>query len=105
MALALKQATKTISVAGTAEPIFPSHIPATSITIQADSLNTGDVYIGNSDVDSTNGFALCPGGSYPLTGDQIRGITEGMYLDEIYADTDTNDNKIVIIYFVRHKPA
>ena len=54
--------TTTVTTAGTAVQLFDTaNSYADSIRIKALSTNTGLVYIGMSDVDSTKGFALVKG--------------------------------------------
>ena len=56
---------KTVAVAGTAEALVGS-TTAKSVTIKALIANTGVIYVGNSGVLSTNGFALAAGDTISL---------------------------------------
>lgn len=64
MRIGLGTFVKTIDVNNTAEPFRTAGQPpvfAQEIMIMADSSNLNPVYIGGSDVTSTNGFPLSPG--------------------------------------------
>lgn len=55
---------KTVTTAGTAEPLVASSTPITGkVVIRALDGNTGAVYIGDDGVDSTNGYTLEVSGS------------------------------------------
>lgn len=86
----------TISSAGTRQQITTSNIAAMSVIIQADSLNTGKIYIGDSTVTSSNGIELSAGDSFILNPEFLgeREVT----LSDIYVDTETNDNIARIQY-------
>lgn len=102
MALMLIQlGTVTVSTAGTAVALKTGdEISATSIMLQADSNNTGNIYYGDSAVDST-GLFLGPGESVPIGGTSIRGITEGLFLNDIYIDSDADGNAVRVGYYKR----
>lgn len=53
---------KAVTAAGTAEALAAEETPLTSgVRIKAHSDNTGVIYVGDSSVDSTNGFILAAG--------------------------------------------
>ena len=52
---------KTVAAAGTAELLKTAESEVNVITIKAESTNTGYIYVGDADVDSTNGFILSAG--------------------------------------------
>lgn len=52
---------KTVSSAGTAEPLVGSSTEARQVIIKALSGNTNNVYVGDSSVDSSNGYVLASG--------------------------------------------
>ena len=91
----------TVTTAATAVPLTSTARPASTIFIQADKLNAGDIYVGDSTVDSTNGIVLEPGATLPLSGDQIRGITEGLILSDIFIDADTDGNSVRVYFLAR----
>lgn len=59
-----------VSTAGTNEPLNGGTTISTAangeLAIRADSGNAGNIYVGDSDVDSTNGFVLAAGESVSL---------------------------------------
>jgi hypothetical protein len=67
---------KTVAVAGTAEPIMTTNQYGYLI-IKALASNTNDVYVGNSTVDSTNGYPLEAGESVAVALDGLQNV----YLD------------------------
>lgn len=74
-------ASKTITTAGTAEVLGSSQV-CRSIYIRAKSTNTGNVYVGTSNVDSTLALKdLGPGDSVELS---------VLNIDQLYLDVDTN---------------
>jgi len=71
---------KNVSSAGTAEALG-SATDIISVTIKAKSSNTGNIYVGGSDVSSSNGLILEPGDAVSLD------IND---LSTVYIDADTN---------------
>jgi hypothetical protein len=57
---------KTVSTAGTAEALSASQAILQGVTIKALSDNTGNIYVGDSSVDDTNGYVLASGEVLPL---------------------------------------
>jgi hypothetical protein len=71
---------KDVAAAGTAEALGgPTAI--VSVTIKALGDNTGNIYVGDSSVDSSNGFILEPGDSVSLDIDD---------LSDVYIDAQVN---------------
>jgi len=56
----LTSAEKLVTTAGTSEALAAS-IAVKAVTIHALSGNTNDIFVGGSDVDSSNGFIMEPG--------------------------------------------
>jgi hypothetical protein len=71
---------KTVASAGTAE-VLGSSTTTTSIAIKALHGNGGMVYVGDSGVDSSNGFVLDAGDGIVMEVDNLA---------DIYIDVDTN---------------
>jgi len=78
----------TVSSAGTAVQLSAAPEAVRRISVTAQSGNTGDIYLGKSDVDSTNGKTLSPGESVTL---DFSPGTEP--LDTFYVDAATNGDK------------
>ena len=79
---------KTVSVAGTAELLLTSTFTQ-SVTIKALSGNTGDVYVGDSGVTSSNGYPLSPGETISMDADHQEVL--------FYIDVDTNGEGVAYI--------
>jgi hypothetical protein len=79
---------KTVTSAGTAEAIASS-TAIESVTIKALADNTGNIYVGDSGVDSTNGFVLAAGETVSLDIDNLA---------DVYIDAGTNDDGVSFIY-------
>ena len=75
---------KTVAAAGTAEALSSTPQRVLSLAIIAKSSNTGQVYVGGSDVDSSTNGGMAPGDSLELSGGNA------MDLADIYIDVDTN---------------
>lgn len=91
----------TVASAGTAEQIDSTQIPVTSIFIEASDTNTGNIYIGDSTVSSSDGIPLAAGQSLSLGSDMIPRQADELYLSDLYIDADTNGNEARISYIKR----
>lgn len=81
---------KTVTSAGTAEALASSTSSA-SVTIRALGTNTGQVYVGDSGVDSTNGYQLDAGDTVSLDIDNV---------SDVYIDVDTSTEGVTYLYVV-----
>lgn len=91
----------TVTTAGTRVQITSSDIRATSVTIQADAANTGDMYVGDSTVASNKALTLDARESVSLNGDTVAGNTEEFNLSEIYVDSSVNGESVHVFYLGR----
>ena len=89
MAINRVQAVKSVTTAGTAEPLSDAPVGFTEVLIQAEFGNTGNVFIGNSDVDSTNGIVLIQGATIEIQGGD---------LNTIYIDSANNGDGVRLFY-------
>ena len=75
---------QSVSSAGTAEALSTSSDlsvgSGAEVAIRANDDNTGSIYVGGSDVDSSNGFVLSAGESVAL---QVADVSD------VYIDADT----------------
>jgi len=81
---------KNVTAAGTAETLVASSTIVDSVTIKAKSANTGDIYVGGSDVDSTHGIVLDAGQA-----------VNNMVCDDlinVYVDSSVNGEGVEYIY-------
>jgi hypothetical protein len=74
---------KTVAAAGTAETLHTGQ-RVTQVTIIAKVANTGQVYVGGSDVASTTNDGLDAGDSLEIT------ANGWLDLKDVYIDADTN---------------
>ena len=74
---------KTVTAAGTAEALASAQ-RVRSVTIIAKTTNTGQVYVGGSDVASTTNDGLNPGDELEIPADNW------LDLADLYVDVDTN---------------
>jgi len=79
---------KAVTTAGTAVILLAATITDT-LTIKALAGNAGDIYVGNSTVDSTNGFPLSPGETVSLDIDHNA--------DNVYIDAATSGDGVAFI--------
>jgi len=84
--------TRTVTTAGTAVQLTSASTPCKSVIIQGDVDNTGTIYVGGSDVDSTtqNGYALDSSAPIAIEIDN---------LNKIYIDATSSGEKVGFIYF------
>lgn len=92
----------TITTGGVAEQAGSAATPVTSMTLQAEDTNTGNVYIGGSNVTAANGQALTPGNTCEITADSIgRGSAEEFLINEVWINSSTSGNVVRIAVFQR----
>lgn len=77
---------KTVTAAGTAEALGSGLFK--SVSIIAKTGNTGQVYVGGSDVDSDTNDGLDSGDALNLSDDR------GINLAEVYVDVDTSSEGV-----------
>lgn len=93
---------KTVALAGTAEPLIAINTIIQSIVIQAESDNSGKIYIGNNTVSSTNTVALTAGNSLDFSGDSMgMGGDYEFDLSQIYIDADTDGDGVTVLFITR----
>lgn len=106
MPFKLKQHNITIDSAGTAKAISLTPILTHSVSITAHVTNTGDVHIGDDNVESSSetGTLLTPGENLEITATSYEGDTELIELSKIFVDADTSGNKVCVSYAERVFP-
>lgn len=98
MAYGPQTSTATVTTAGTRVRLSSTSILSESILVIAAAANTNNVYVGGSDVSSTNGIPLSPGQSIVLQGAAARNSSEQINAKEIWLDADTNGNIARYLY-------
>lgn len=83
---------------GVATRLSASAIYASSLILYADPLNTGNVYLGGSNVTTSNGIPVAKGQSFNLSYDLVFGSNGKIDLRTLYLDSDTTSNLVRIIY-------
>lgn len=91
----------TVVSSGTAVPVHPSLLYVTSITIQADYTNVGNIYVGDSTVTTLNGLEIPPGDAAEITADNSKAGSEEFDISQIYINSSTTGNKAKIAVFRR----
>ena len=81
---------KTVATAGTAVSLS-STTAVTGVSVKALRGNTGNIYIGDSSVDSTNGLVLERGASVDISIDDIA---------DVYIDSDNNGEGVSFIFTI-----
>jgi hypothetical protein len=91
-----------VSLAGTAVALSSTQLLVKNVVVQAENGNTGLIYLGGSDVDSTNGYELSAGLGIALA-DLQSDIGKGDYIDlaQVYVDAATNADAIRVLYLAR----
>lgn len=79
---------KAVAAAGTAEQLDATNYGLKSLTIIAAAANSGNIFYGGSDVDSSTQAGLAAGESITLTGAGV------FNLSDIYIDAGTNADAV-----------
>ena len=105
MAIKIGQITaNTLASAGTAEKIADG-VYAKDVILHAAAANTGILYIGDVDVDTTNGYPLAAGEKVALSALFDDQVDLAIYdLGQIYFDGDTSNDVIRALTFVIARP-
>lgn len=78
---AIYTGSKTVTTAGTQVPLTSTSTGIHTVVVKAKSANTGVIYIGNSDVDSSSGLPLAAGEALTITINN---------LNKVYIDASVN---------------
>ena len=92
---------KTIAAAGTKEQLTTSELKVPDVTIQAKSINTGTVYIGDNQVSSSLGIELVAGDSIALQNDDLGSADAKISLRNIWLDVSVNGEGVTVLYLER----
>ena len=99
---------KSVAAAGTAESIYAAgSLEVSELSVKAKSTNTGLIFIGNSSVDSSNGYILAAGESFSFSNLLLsrRGaVTDDPFIDmnTVYIDSGTNGDGVSVAYIERN---
>lgn len=88
---------KAVTAAGAAEPVNATELVVQSVTIQADPENAGNIFLGGSDVDSSNGVVIEPGKAFNIP---VRSLGDkgGVDLNKVYIDCGTSGDEVRVAY-------
>lgn len=92
---------KSVAAAGTREQLTSTPTLADQVLIQAKPGNSGNVFVGDSNVSSTRGWTLIPGQFVSFEGPRRPGGTDSMDLSTIWLDVATNGDGVQWGYFKR----
>lgn len=99
MAQIIKTFARNVTTAGTAVPLSTSKIYTTSFAVRAKKTNSGDLYIGNSDVTAANGMYLQPQESNEKTAQPVsRGVIQLFDLSKIYMNAASSGDGAIVEY-------
>lgn len=101
-AVLLTLAEITVVTSGVRQRVTTQEIPVTSITVQAASGNTGNIFVGDSNVSTTRGIELDAGQAWTQVADPTgRAGSEEFLLSDIYLDAGTSGDKARVVYTKR----
>jgi hypothetical protein len=89
---------QSVSSAGTRVQLSSSSVPVNSIIIQADSGNTGLIYVGDSSAASANGIILGAEDSLIISGSDRRGSIDQLLPSDIYIDASASSQGVRWLY-------
>ena len=103
MAVRPRVITITISTAGTPVTVTASEQLVSSVTLVAESTNSGVVRTGDSATDGPSGVGVGLAGGEAIVFDpsEYEGTTEEVDLNEVYVDSSVNGDVISVIYYER----
>jgi hypothetical protein len=91
---------KTVTTATAQEPLTANNIRAVAVTLTAERSNTGYVYVGDSEVSSTNyGFDLMAGDSYTISPTDFGLAKAHISLEDIWLDVSVSGDGVSILFW------
>lgn len=95
--ISFKSLRKTVSVAGTQEPLSATPVFTSFVRIRAIPGQGGTVYWGGSDIDN-QGDPLAAGEFIDLPAPILSNLQEEYDLSKIYIDASANGNGVIVTY-------
>ena len=92
---------KTVTTAGTRERLTTSNKAVASVVLQAESSNTGVVYVGDSQVSASNGIALNASNTIAFTNDDLGSSDAKISMKDIWLDVSVSTDGVMAIYLER----
>jgi large exoprotein involved in heme utilization and adhesion len=94
-------ATETVDSAGTAQAVVTSEVMTHSVEVSALDANTGDIYVGGSNVSSTNTIGLSAGETVTITAPTTDKGPEMLDLSTVFIDADTSTEGVSLMYLAK----
>lgn len=99
MILTIRTFMKFITAAGTNESLTNLDKQVSAVLIQAESTNTGIIYVGDNTVSATNyGAELAATDSMTIKAQEFGDINAMVRLDSIYLDTSVSTDGVSVLY-------
>jgi len=91
---------KAVTSAGTAEALVASSTLVINAVIQAETSNTGTIFVGANDVDSDNGIELSAGNSVNIQVENP-GLIGDLEIDllDIFIDASVSTDGVKVLYY------
>jgi hypothetical protein len=91
-----------VTTAGTPEQISTSSILCVAVVFQALTTNSGNIYIGDANVDNSTdtkrGITLAAGETFVLSNQLLGGTNINFDIADWYVNADNNDDAVGITY-------
>lgn len=95
----LKTFAKNVTTAGTQVRLKTDDLFASEVEIFAKTANTGIIYLGDADVDSSSGRPLAAGQSFAIA--KLGDIDGRVNLKNIWIDSSVNGEGVIVSYIQR----
>ena len=96
----LRHFMKTVAAAGTAERLTESNIDVLAVSIQAETSNTGVIYVGDEEVSATDyGASLSGSDSFSASSVSLGIAPSRISLKDIWLDAGTSTDGVSVTYF------
>lgn len=92
-----------VAAAGTRVQLSSEKRPVSSISIQAPSTNTGNIFVGDSTVDAANGQVLIPGQLMSITPPNRSAKGDEVMLDQVYVDAASNGDQVRVSVLTQYR--
>lgn len=93
-----------VTTAGTRVQVSASTNGVLAIAIQAKKGNSGNIFVGDSTVSSSNGHQLGPGDWYFMNPVLPNSLVHGYRLSDIYIDAAVNAEGVIVSYLTTVRP-
>jgi len=100
MAITPLSVARNVTTAGTRVTLVASSLPVIAAEVQAKVTNTGSIYLGGSDVSSTNGRVLTAGQTFLISGLDSPSEKSKNVIDLVafYIDSSVSGEGVIVTY-------